>query len=61
MSGNARKFKGRIRTRVSENYMRLALRVEMSSDRIGGEISRSFGTLLLRLHEMPIVQQAQLK
>jgi hypothetical protein len=38
--GNAGKLKGRIRTRESENYMRLALRAEISSDRIDGEISR---------------------
>jgi len=35
------KFKERSRTRLSENYPRLALRAEISSDRVdGGEISR---------------------
>jgi len=41
LNGNAGKFKGRSRRRLSENYLRLALRAEISSDRVdGGEISR---------------------
>jgi hypothetical protein len=38
---NAGKFKGRSRTRLSEIFMRLALRAGISSDRVdGGETSR---------------------